>query len=39
MLKIVKIKPVNMITKYGFIQAPDGTSAKLGLLPPVNVTT
>ena len=30
MLKIVKIKPVNMITKYGFIQAPDGTLLNWG---------
>jgi hypothetical protein len=30
MLKIVKIKPVNMITKYGFIVAPDGTFLNWG---------
>lgn len=30
MLKIVKIKPVNLITKYGFIQAPDGTFLNWG---------
>jgi len=36
MLKIVKIKPVNLITKYGFIVAPDGTFLNWGychLLP------
>jgi hypothetical protein len=30
MRKIVKIKPVNMITKYGFIVAPDGTFLNWG---------
>jgi chaperonin GroES len=30
LLKIVKIKPVNMITKYGFIVAPDGTFLNWG---------
>jgi chaperonin GroES len=30
MLKVVKIKPVNMVTKYGFIVAPDGTFLNWG---------